>query len=449
MLACVVGAAGCHGPKLSIDDAPPLSQDGVRAPGSAIGAAPAARPLSAAPTSERDAAPPCATDGWATYGHDAARTSASGGCVRGPMHAAWKLAPRCASGCPAFVTRAIAEGDAVYASGALGPMPVLWRADATQGSFQWTYLSKTESVRGGWPTLAGGKVYLVDDGVNEADARTGAGHRAELDAWGESLSDGARLFAENDWYLDGYGLYLSAFTAGDLRLLWRRDYNALARGVMVPDVGGLALDAGVLVHSAQHGPLTGSGVSAFDPATGERRWRARVSPFSSPSIAQGRVFTIERWPGEHVDRLAARSLGEGKLLWASEMADARGPAPVLAGGRVVVHGKAGLVAFDAATGVRLWSAPIARTTEPVQSATTLAAAVGSGTVVALSGASVHLVRLDDGTTAWSGQPVAHARHLEGPVVVGDALFVVADGAIVRLDSAPGPLLNDASSTARR
>jgi outer membrane protein assembly factor BamB len=331
----------------------------------------------------------------------------------------------------------VADTDAVYIAGARGPTPMLWRADARRGTFDWAYDSHTEAVRGGWPTLAAGRVYLVDDGVNAVDSRTGAGHRAELDAWGESLADGSRLFAENDWYLDGYGLYLSAFDH-DLRLLWRRDYNALMRGVVVPDVGGLALDAGILVHAAQHGPLSGSGLSAFDPDSGERRWRAAVSPVSSPSIAAGRVFTLERWLGERVDRLAARTLGEGKLLWARELPDARGPAPVLASGLVIVHGRGGVAAFDQSNGQPVWSADVPRTTAPIQSATTVAAALGSGTLVVLSKARVYVLRIDDGSEVDSRAPVPGAQSLEAPAVVGDAAYVVADGTVVRLEPEPHP-----------
>jgi outer membrane protein assembly factor BamB len=414
-----VAAVGCRKPALAHDDAPAIGLAELQGPGVAPIDAPASI---------------CRDDAWTTYGHDAARTSASGGCVRGALRVAWRLAPKCATGCTSFATRAIADADSVFVAGAYGPVPTLWRADARRGAFTWRYDSHTECVRRGWPTLAGGQVILVDDGVNAADARTGIGRRAELDAWGESLWDGTRIFAENDWYLDGWGLYLSAFDR-DLHLLWRRDYNALARGVIVPDVGGLAFDAGVLVHSAQHGPLTGSGLSAFDPVTGQRRWRVAVSPMSSPSIAGGRVFAIERWPGERTDRLAARSLADGKLLWARELAGARGPAPVLAAGLVVVHRQDAVSAFDAATGAPAWEAPVSRTADPVQSATTVAAALGSGTLLVLSKATLHVLRVDDGSEVWSGVPIAHARRVEAPVVVGEAVYVVADGAVVRLESA--------------
>lgn len=379
--------------------------------------------------------PSCANDAWTTYGHDAARTSASGGCLWGPLRLAWSATPRSVvdgttlQGTP---THAIADADAVYVAGALGPVPSVWRMAADTGKSKWGYESHTEAPRGGWPTFANDRVYLIDDGVNYADASTGHGRRAELDAWGESLSDGEHLFAENNWYLDGYGLYVSAFDM-DLKLLWRRDYNALSKGYQVPDVGGLAYSAGLLVHSAQHGVLGGTALSAFDPKSGERRWRATTSPQSSPSIADGRVYTVERLTGEKTDRLVARDLATGTLAWATELANARGPAPVLADRFVVVHAADAVVAFDAKTGDRVWTAGLPRTALPVQSATTLAAAMGSRTLVVVSGTRVHVVRLDDGAEIWGDAPVPHAKKIDSPVIVGHTVYLVADSRVVRLD----------------
>ncbi|HEY8039150.1 MAG TPA: PQQ-binding-like beta-propeller repeat protein [Polyangiaceae bacterium] len=378
------------------------------------------------------AVPLCTSDAWTTYAHDGARTSASGGCLSGPLHVAWRFAPRCTGGCTPYATHAIGDTGSAFVSGALGPTPALWRVDVQTGKAEWAFNSGAECVRGGWPTLAANKVVLVDDGVSMADVATGAGHRTELDAWGESVTDGEHVFAENDWYLDGYGLSMSAFEL-DGHLLWRRDYNALARGVQVPDVGGLAIADGVLVHAAQHGPLTGSGLSAFDPRTSARLWRVPISPQSSPSIDDGRVFAVEHWRGEPADRLVARSLDAGVLLWARELPDARGPAPVLADGLVIEHTRDAVVAFDAESGAEVWTTALPRTLDAVQSATTLAAALGSGTLVVVSRAAIHLLRLADGSEVWSGAPVAHAMHVEGPAIVGSALYVVADGAVVRLE----------------
>jgi outer membrane protein assembly factor BamB len=118
--------------------------------------------------------------------------------------------------------------------------------------------------------------------------------------------------------------------------------------------------------------------------------------------------------------------------------DARGPAPVLAGRLVVVHARDGVHAFDRSSGTPVWSAHLPRTAQPIQLATTLAAAMGSGTLVVVSDKTVHLLRLEDGAEVWSGMPLARVRRLESPTVVGKSLYLVADGKALRLDGAPEP-----------
>jgi outer membrane protein assembly factor BamB len=381
--------------------------------------------------------PACQDAGWTTYAHDAARTSASSGCLFAPLRASWSFSPRWVKGTPSHATRTVLAGDAAYVTGGIGPTPTVWRLDARTGAIVWTYITMADATRDGWPTLAGTKVMLVDDGVYSIDASTGKGHRGELDAWGESLTDGDHLFAENDRYWDGYGLYLSAFDL-EAKLQWRRDYDALVRFFTAPDVGGLAMDDGRVVHAAQHGALHTTALTAYDPASGERAWKVAVSPVSSPSIADGRVFGIEHWKGEAVDRLVARTLGDGQLVWSREMPGARGPAPLLAGGLVVVHADRGVLAFERAAGTPVWSSPLPRTAEPVQSATTMAAATGSDTLAVVSRGAAHLLRLSDGTESWSGEVAPHAKRVEGPVIAGGALYVVADGALLRFEGAEPP-----------
>jgi hypothetical protein len=381
-------------------------------------------------------APSCADGGWTTYGHDPARTSASTGCLVGPLHATWSFSPHWLKGTPSHATRAIVAGDAVYVSGGIGPTPTLWRLNGKTGEIAWTYITMADSTRDNWPTLAGAKLMLVDDGVYSVDAATGKGHRGELDAWGESLTDGERLYAENDQYWDGYGLYVSAFDL-EAKLLWRRDYDALVRFFTAPDVGGVAMEGGRLVHSAQHGALHSTALTAFDPGSGERAWKATVSPQSSPSIADGQVFVIEHWKGEATDRLVARTLSDGVLVWSHELSGARGPAPLLAAGLVVVHARDGVSAFERSSGAAVWSAPLPRSAAAVQSATTMAAATGSGTMVVVSHGSVHLLRLADGGETWSAEVAPHAKRVEGPVIAGGALYLMADGAMMRMEGAKG------------
>jgi outer membrane protein assembly factor BamB len=375
----------------------------------------------------------CTDAGWTTYAHDSARTSASSGCLVGPLRRSWSFTPHSVKGTPSHAARVVVTNDAVYVTGGIGPTPTLWRLDPSNGVVGWTYVTMADATRDDWPTVAGAKVMLVDDGVYSVDASTGKGHRGELDAWGASLTDGERLYAENDRYWDGYGLYVSAFDL-DASLLWRRDYDALVRFFTAPDVGGVALDGGRLVHAAQHGALHSTRLSAFDPVSGERVWKAAVSPESSPSIADGRVFGIEHWRGVANDHLVARALSDGAMVWSHDLANGRGPAPLLAGGLVVVHSKDGVFAFDRSSGAAVWSAALPRTAQQIQSATTLAAATGSGTIVVVSGSMLHLLRLADGTETWAAEVTPHPRRVEGPVAVGRTLYVVADGSLVRFDS---------------
>lgn len=420
LLAALAAAAGCSPASLPITAEPLPGVTALQGRNDALASDPPP------PTG-----PLCGTDAWTTYGHDNARTSASGGCVFAPLRVAWTFVPRSPLGMMTFATHVVGDPETVFVSGADGPSSAIWRVGARDAAPAWVY-SSGDGVRESWPTSADSRVYLADDGVNVVDAATGKGRMRELDAWGENLSDGAHLFVENNWYLDGYGLYVSAFDL-DGTLLWRRDYNALVRSFRAPDVGGLALAGGRLVHSAQHGGLSGTQLSAFDPQTSERLWTVATSPQSSPSLADGRVFTLERWKGEHTDRLVARLLSDGTLVWARELAEARGPAPVLAGRLVIVHARGGVYALDQASGQPVWSTALPRTAQPVQLATTLAAAMGSRTLVVLSGKTVHVIGLDDGGELWSGTPVAHAHRLESPTVIGESLYVVADGHVLRMD----------------
>ena len=76
----------------------------------------------------------------------------------------------------AFATHAIGDADTVYVSGADGPSSAIWRLDARDARAAWSY-AWGDSVREAWPTTAGDKVYLVDDGVNVVTRPRDAGAR--------------------------------------------------------------------------------------------------------------------------------------------------------------------------------------------------------------------------------------------------------------------------------
>jgi outer membrane protein assembly factor BamB len=424
--ACVCAfGAGCA----------PFAHAGLPAEPAIAVASPARAPtLTSADLPELPAAPsptPCGADGWTTYAHDAARTSASGACLRPPLARAWRFAPPHAQGGrEATALHAVVAGDAVYVQGTLGDSPALWRTDAHTGELRWAYDSRADIPHLTWPTLAPRTVLMVDDGLFLVDPETGRNRGRALDAWGESLTDGAKLFVMNTWQADGDPPYVGAFDL-EGRPLWKRDRMHQARGYRPPDVGGVAMGDGVLVHASNQAQR-GAHVAAFDAATSERRWSIETTPESAPSVADGRVLGVERWPAAKVDRLVARSLATGDVVWSRQLGRARGQAPVVAGALAIVHADDGVMAFDRATGEPAWSAPIARTTPGTHAVTTLAAALGSGTLVACAGGRVHVLRLNDGSEAWSGEPAPGTKVVDSPAIADGALYVEADGALVRM-----------------
>jgi outer membrane protein assembly factor BamB len=394
---------------------------------------PRAPSLSSVDPPELPAAPArvaCGAEGWTTYAHDAARTSASGACLRPPLAPRWRFAPRDVPGRVASAAHAIASADAVYVQGTIGESPALWRLDAPTGEPRWTFDSRADIPHLTWPTLAPRTVAMIDDGLFFVDPETGKNRGRALDAWGESLTDGVQMFVMNTWQADGDPPYVGAFDL-DARPLWKRDRMGRARGYRPPDVGGVAMADGVLVHASNQASR-GAHVAAFDATRSDRRWSVDTTPESAPSIADGRILMIERWAGVKVDRLVARSLETGDVAWSRELARARGQAPVVAGALAIVHDEQEVVAFDRATGEPAWSARIARTTPGTQGVTTLAAALGSGTLVVCAGGRVHVLRLRDGSVAWSGEPVPGTKNVDSPAIAAGALYVVVDGTIVKM-----------------
>lgn len=405
----------------------------------------AAAGVGARPPAPAAASSSCPVTPWACYAHDAARTSASEGCAEGPLAIRWKLVRQ--GGCgfrsrAGRIVHAVADANAVFAAVDCGESPAVMRV-TPDGAPLWTF-SRGDYGRGSWPALASGGVLSADDGVFLIDRETGKRVGHELDVWGEPVVVGDTFYVDNTFQLDGAGPFVGAL---DPSLHWKWKASAInpGKGKQVPRTGGIAVSGDRVVHAAAMGAHSIPSLAAHDAATGERRWLAAgVWPESAPSVADGRVFTVERWHGEKKDRLVARSLADGAVVWSSATAWARGPAPVVAEKLVVVHGADGVRAYDAATGAVAWSNPAPRKAPFVESATTMAAALGSHTLVVTSGPRVIVLRLADGTEQWSGAVVSGGTPtspggvtVESPIVVGRSVYVTSDGALVRLDPPGG------------
>jgi outer membrane protein assembly factor BamB len=375
------------------------------------------------------------------YAHDAARTSASEGCAEGPLEIKWKLTRSGTCGFrfrPGRILQTIAEEGALFASVDCGDSPAVMRV-TPNGEPMWTF-SRGDFMRNSWPAITADGILSTDDGVYLVDRETGKYRGRELDVWGEPLVVGDSFFVDNTYQLDGAGPFLGAFDA-TLKWKWRVAHIIPGKGKAIQRTSGTAFADGVLVRSAAMGGHFVPTLTAHDPATGELKWLAKdIWPESAPSIADGRVFCLERWKNESSDRIVARALADGAVAWSTPTIWARGPAPVLAGKVVVVHGAEGVRAYDRATGKLAWSNPAPRTARAEESATTMAAAKGSGTLVVVSGPKLLILKLDDGGEQWSAALVSGKSPttlsdltLERPIVIGRSVYLTSDGVLMRLD----------------
>jgi PQQ-like domain len=406
--------------------------------------------------------PACGTDGWLTYGHDAQRTGASGGCVKGPLTTTWRYVPTP----PAMRTfkavfNAVAQSDAVFVGWSASDDPYLGttaldRVDTT-GARVWTFDSGTDSELGNWLTVTPFAIVLNEDGLYYVDPMTGMKTGGNgVDNWGQTLTDGTSLYAVNDAHIDGPGLYVGAYD-DTCKQIWTSNTYGMCRIDAADIANGLALDAGTLFYAANYSAGMGvtlpfaSGVFAFDPATGKQTWYQAAAPTSGISAGGGLVYAIEGGA-----TLVARKESDGTMAWSAPVAGAGTQAPVLASGLAIVAGQAGVAAFSAATGAPKWTAAANGAAAQafqlqfeggcvpgtaIWSGSNFATAVATTTLVAMPAADavlvtaqdgIHLLSLSTGTETWMGTPTQIMGAARNPIVVGSTVYVVDDGGLVAL-----------------
>ncbi len=443
MLAFVALTIGCDDARRATPTPGTPSAAPVAAPPEPRTVAP---PSSAPSVGASAAAPPedkCRAAPWAMYGHDAARTSAAEGCIRGPLSLVWQAVYPKTCGFkfqPGRFLHVIADDRALYATLDCGHAPALMRITLA-GEVTWTF-GRGDYGRGLWPALYGDDAIVsADDGVFIIDRETGKFRFRELDIWGEPLTVGKSIYVANTFQLDSAGPFLGAID-DSLRWRWRAAEINPGKGKDVARIGGTALDGDTIVHAAAMGRRGIPALAAFDTASGQQRWLAeKTFPVSAPSIASGRVFTMEQFVGQKGNRLVARSLADGAVAWSEEVPWARGPSPVLVEKLVVVHTSEGVRAFDQESGKLAWSNPTPRKAAAEEAATSLAAAKGSRTLVVTSGARVVVLEVEGGTEQWNdavvrgSSPTSFSGKVVGrPVIVGRSLYISSDGALLRFDA---------------
>jgi len=234
--------------------------------------------------------------------------------------------------------------------------------------------------------------------------------------------------------LDSDAGLVATSTAG--ATLWSRDLTpGFERGGGISG-GGLAVVGGALYATTGYGELI-----SLDPATGAENWRQRLAAgITAPTVTGNSIYVVSR------DSQAwSINPDNGRIRW---QLPAGAPDAVLSGGsapavtdRLVIFpfGSGELVATLRLSGVRVWGTSVAGgrrgvaynnlndiTGDPVVVGGTLYAGNQSGRVVAMEAAS--------GERLWTAQDGAYSPILPA----GDSIFFVSDrNELIRLDAETG------------
>ncbi len=340
-----------------------------------------------------------------------------------------------------------------------------------------------------WAQTGGNARHDAPHGVLSANpslvwsVKIGAGQGRKDRISASPVAFGGTVFAMDQ------GSHVTALTAATGAVLWNSSIQPEFDTSTVSG-GGLAVSAGKVFVTTGYGE-----VIALDPSTGAVIWRQRLSAALSgaPTVVGDAVYAVGRdgsavalntgtghilWQNEGVGKSAGMvSAGtpaaDGKLIylpfgsgqleavsptgdtvWQGAVAGQRlGRAyagfgdvtgnPVLSGGVVYVGSSAGrMVALDATTGTRIWSAPEGAMNAPL---------VVGGSVFAVNDAA-RLVRLDaqTGDLIWGQQmPYFKANKPKryksitahyGPVLGGGHLIVASgDGSLRLFDPTSGAI----------
>ncbi|MDQ2768658.1 MAG: PQQ-binding-like beta-propeller repeat protein [Gemmatimonadota bacterium] len=409
-------------------------------------------------------------DDWTTYGHDVRRSSASLGSVTGPLSLSWSYVPQGTAGhALTSVLSAIGTTNAIFVRTSLssgygyGISPAIDRV-STAGQHVWTYNMGTDADFGDWASLMANRIIVNSDGTRFVDQTSGLSvHANGVDTWGEILTDSSTLYFANDVQIDGPGIYTAAYDTA-FKARWTANKFASCRGSASAMAGGLALNNGLLFYAPTYTvgkPATvlpfSSGVFAFNAATGVQVAYHASTPYSRVSADASHVYLIE-----NQNTLVALAQSDLHVAWSAAIANPGEQAPVVANGLVIVGTSTGVEAYNATSGVKSWSsgalsgaaAHLYSTYQggscgnvqiPVMpgSSTTIAAALGSRTLVVTASDGVHILALGTGADLWHGRIAGISGTASNPVIVNDP----SRGAIVYVEDygklyalAPPPVL---------
>lgn len=378
-------------------------------------------------------ASPAVRDDWTTYGHDAGRTGASIGAVNGPITQAWRYspAPPTVARPLEYVNTAVAAIDAVYlqwsaqskgGAGYIGATMVDRISNA--GGRVWMFDGGYDANFGNWVTIWNSRLVYQDDGIGMLSLATGTRlWGSGVDWWGETLPDSSGLYTDQNQHYDGPGPFIAKMDATGKKA-WTANSYGTVRGDAFDYVGGLAMAGGKLFVAGDYWAATtvtnppAPGVYAFAISNGAKTAFAATKPTSKPSADGTKVYLVENGTA-----LVARAQSDLHVVWTVAVSSPSQQAPVIANGMVIIAANQTVEAHDAATGALKWRSG---TIYGLQSSigwgggpsSTLAAALGSGTLVATSSNDgIHVLSLIHGKELY--HLAVSGSSLRNPVLVND------------------------------
>jgi hypothetical protein len=199
--------------------------------------------------------PTCGDGAWVTYGHDAQRTSASDGCIDGPLTTLWTYTPVAPAGkTPSRVFHPLATKDAAFVHWSATDPPYTGTSAADRvtldGARAWTFDTGTDTDLGDWASLWKDKLALNSDGIYLLDQADGHSVGSTgVDWWGQTIpTDGALLLSDTS-KSDGPGLFVGALD-DKAAVLWKQNEQGTMCGQGFADqTGGIALDGTSLFYA--------------------------------------------------------------------------------------------------------------------------------------------------------------------------------------------------------
>ena len=208
---------------------------------------------------------------------------------------------------------------------------------------------------------------------------------------------------------------------------------------------------------ARDGSVSGKHAPAKWPDSLKRTWRVEIGEgYSSPVVAGGRVFVHGRRDPEEI--VAAINLADGKVVWeqkyqaafkknqyAVEMAKGPNSTPLVIGNRLFTLGVSGVLnAWDTASGRLLWTRDFSKSidTSKLFCGTAASPLAVDGRVVVQVGSDIHggqILALNPatGATEWEWRGVGPGY--ASPIVINQIghLVTMTEGSIVGVDGKNG------------